>query len=218
MLDHQGAVIKSGIIINQKLKKALKVARLPLEAATDKDWHPGSDEKVLDLVHPSLFPLIYGMSRALAVEWVGLKRCADTIGTGELVQELRIGENASADPYIYDSSSDRGQGHFWSTNFQWLPCDVRFQNENNVEIASYINNLQPSTHEHLYSVIERIIGKSIPLWDEALSATNGLRSRIEMRNTVYAWPHGKEVPKDWKVPEDQQEDYWGEDEGEDEYE
>ena len=25
-----------------------------------KDWHPGSNKQVLDLVHPSLYPLVYG--------------------------------------------------------------------------------------------------------------------------------------------------------------
>ena len=36
----------------------------PLESVPDseKDWHPGSDGKVLDLVHPSLFPVIYGLT------------------------------------------------------------------------------------------------------------------------------------------------------------
>jgi len=29
------------------------------------DWRYGSDGQVLDLIHPSLFPLIYGHSRVL---------------------------------------------------------------------------------------------------------------------------------------------------------
>ena len=34
----------------------------PLEDVPDseKDWHPGSDGLVLDLVHPSLYPIVYG--------------------------------------------------------------------------------------------------------------------------------------------------------------
>lgn len=34
------------------------VAHLKDIPAQSKDWHPGTDRKVLDLVHPSLFPLV----------------------------------------------------------------------------------------------------------------------------------------------------------------
>jgi len=34
-----------------------------LAAAEEKDWHPGSGDKVLDLIHPSLYPYIKGVSQ-----------------------------------------------------------------------------------------------------------------------------------------------------------
>ncbi|KAG0049981.1 hypothetical protein BGZ83_005219 [Gryganskiella cystojenkinii] len=35
-----------------------------------KDWHPGSNKQVLDLVHPSLFPVIVGRTRVIDITYV----------------------------------------------------------------------------------------------------------------------------------------------------
>jgi hypothetical protein len=58
---YNGDVVKSDSAIPLELKEELKNAAAPLEQVPEwqKDWHPESDEKVLDLVHPSLFPLVY---------------------------------------------------------------------------------------------------------------------------------------------------------------
>ena len=66
--DLDATVIKSDTAVSSDLKEALRAAAAPLEAVPDrlKDWHPGSDGKVLDLVHPSLFSLIYGRSKIVS--------------------------------------------------------------------------------------------------------------------------------------------------------
>jgi len=71
------AVVKSDATISEHLKEELKATVRPLENVSDqlKDWHPGSDEKVLDLVHLSLFPLLCGCTRVLPTGSVGLKDC-----------------------------------------------------------------------------------------------------------------------------------------------
>ncbi|RDB26315.1 hypothetical protein Hypma_006638 [Hypsizygus marmoreus] len=49
---YNGDVVKSDTVIPSSLKEALRKAVAPLEQvpARQQDWHPGSDEKVLDLV------------------------------------------------------------------------------------------------------------------------------------------------------------------------
>jgi hypothetical protein len=74
----------------------------------DHDWHPGSDGKVLDLVHPSLFPLVYGRSRILRDKVVGLHDCIERSGEGETIPLVTAFANESS----------------FSGDFQWLPCDV----------------------------------------------------------------------------------------------
>jgi hypothetical protein len=59
---YNGDVYKSDTAVSEETKLALQKAVRVLEdiPAAQKDWRPGSDGKILDLVHPSLFPLIYG--------------------------------------------------------------------------------------------------------------------------------------------------------------
>lgn len=86
VLDAELSVVKSDSIVPPELQKALVAAVRPLEDVPDnqKDWHPGSDQ-VLDLVHPSLFPLVYGLSRVLPKGEVPLDECAKYIGQGETI-------------------------------------------------------------------------------------------------------------------------------------
>ena len=163
--DLDAAVIKSDIAISSELKAALQVGAALLEDIPERlrDWHPGSDGKVLDLVHPSLFPLVYGRSRVLSSGSVDLQQCTNHIGKGEIVStpddvEVNVvGRSRNINDY-WGSTRPK----FWSKAFQWLPCDVRFVGED-VRITSYINNLHPTFYQNLYSVIENFITKSIPL-------------------------------------------------------
>ena len=85
-----GDVVKSDAIVSAEFKKALQDAvKIFQEKIPErlKDWHPGSDEKVLDLVHPSLFPLVYGRTRVLANgETTTLEDCVERCGQGEIAQ------------------------------------------------------------------------------------------------------------------------------------
>ena len=66
-------IFKSDGIISEDLKNDLRRAAAPLEIVPerDKDWHSGSNGQVLNLVHPSLYPLVYGQSRILPYGSVG---------------------------------------------------------------------------------------------------------------------------------------------------
>ncbi|KAJ5937910.1 hypothetical protein N7454_004252 [Penicillium verhagenii] len=168
-------VVKSDTAVPEELRKALADAVAPLEDVPDdqKDYHPGSDQKVIDLVHPSLFPLIYGHTRILRNELVTLENCIGTTGQGELL------------PAFSESSDERWmpgvERDFYSRKFQWLPCNVELSATESAEpecrIVSYINNLHPAKHRTLYGVIEKIISCAIPLWNRSL-AGEGSMNRI----------------------------------------
>lgn len=80
-------VVKSDTAIPPVLQLALRNAVKPLEDVPEdqKDYHPGSDGKVVDLVHPSLFPLILNRPRVVSDGVLGLDNCLDSIGIGEVV-------------------------------------------------------------------------------------------------------------------------------------
>lgn len=71
---------------------------------------------VLDLVHPSLVPLVYGKSRILPVgsDITTLDNCIQRCGEGEHLPELK--ETWPTADYDAEDS--------YSGKFQWLPCEV----------------------------------------------------------------------------------------------
>jgi Protein of unknown function (DUF4246) len=84
---YDGDVVKSDSAVPIDLKEALKAAVKELEDVPQscKDYHPGSDGRVLDLVHPSLFPLIYGRTRVVSDSLIGLDECIESCGKGDVV-------------------------------------------------------------------------------------------------------------------------------------
>ncbi|MFJ5136488.1 DUF4246 domain-containing protein [Streptomyces sp. NPDC088707] len=64
-------VWQSDTLIDDKLEARLREAVRVLEEVpeADRDWHPGSDGQVLDLVHPSLFCLVKDVSGAHERAW-----------------------------------------------------------------------------------------------------------------------------------------------------
>ncbi|KAF5586257.1 duf1665 domain-containing protein [Fusarium pseudocircinatum] len=154
--DYSVAVLKSDTIMTAELAKSLQEAIKVLEniAPEKQDWHPGSDGKVLDLVHPSLWPLTYGRSRILLDRVIGLKDAFTGEGQAVMISTPTV-----------DGSHGQNFSNF-SKRFQWLPCDVVLDPATgSVKIASYINNLHPQEHAHLYPIIESFIKKSLPAWD-----------------------------------------------------
>ncbi|KAF7967158.1 hypothetical protein HWV62_35668 [Athelia sp. TMB] len=160
---YDGDVVKSDHIVSEELRLALKSAVAPLEqvGAIHQDWHPGSDGMVLDLVHPSLFPVVYGITRILKDSTVGLHQGVELCGKGEVLPVPPV-------PVIPWTRAYHTPDQF-STKFQWLPCQVEFTGDSGkVKITSYINNLHPKENKALYDVIEKIIAKAIVLWNRTL--------------------------------------------------
>ncbi len=64
-------VWQSDTLVDEELGARLRAAVRVLEEVpeADKDWHPGSDGQVLDLVHPSLFCLVRDVSGAPERAW-----------------------------------------------------------------------------------------------------------------------------------------------------
>jgi hypothetical protein len=121
---------------------------------------------VLNLVDPSLYPLIFDRSRILPNETIGLDDCMEAVGKGELVGDPALSDDFSEDsPY-----PERFQ--LWSRRFQWMQCHVSFPDGENAKINAYINNLHPVDHLHFYHLIEQLITKSVRSWNVVLRQWN----------------------------------------------
>ncbi|KAK7966271.1 uncharacterized protein PG986_000548 [Apiospora aurea] len=178
VLDSELTVVKSDSMVPAELQQALLAAVRSLEDVPEnqKDWHPGSDNQVLDLVHPSLFPLVYGLSRVLPVGKVPLDECTKYIGRGETIP-IDTSPRARVKQISWGNEvSPEAWGEF-----QWLPANVEFQGDQ-TKITSYINGLHPQKHKDLYAVLEQLVDKAIPLWSDTLSWFH-TRTRINVGGT-----------------------------------
>ena len=139
-------VVKSDTTVSPDLKAELRIACKSLEdiPTSLKDWHPGSDDKVLDLVHPSLFPLIYGRSRVLPTGEVGLQDCTEYIGKGEVVKPPASSDTEENLSYLYGFSGN-ARTKYWSQDFQWLPCDVELPKRDPSQLSAISTIFIPRT-------------------------------------------------------------------------
>jgi len=128
---YNGDVVKSDTAVSSELKQALQEEVTRFEAAipeTRKDWHPGSNGKVLDLVHPSLFPLVYGMTRILHEgHTTTLADCIERCGEGEIVPEPPYEETLETFRSHWSRMTEDAE--VYSENFQWLPCEVNISGD-----------------------------------------------------------------------------------------
>ncbi|KAJ2920869.1 hypothetical protein H1R20_g16227, partial [Candolleomyces eurysporus] len=165
-----GKVVKSDHAVPEGVKLALQSAIKPLESVPEaqNDWHPGSNGQVLGLIHPSLYPLVYGKTKILPAgsQVTTLEDCISRCGEGGVIPT----PVAKGNRVHYDSMSCDTYDPY-STKFQWLPCEVDISGDR-PKILSYINNLHPEKHKDLYYSIEDAIEAAIPLWEISIAGIN----------------------------------------------
>ena len=112
----------------------------------DKDWHPGSNNTVLDLVHPSLYLFVSGITRTVSLH----------------PEDGRTSVAASL-PEVPTSEE------FTSSKYQWIPTPVIVDDSGKAAFRSYINNLHPEHHRELYSTLAEMFSQTVPLFERVLS-------------------------------------------------
>ncbi|KAJ3328879.1 hypothetical protein HDU93_001240, partial [Gonapodya sp. JEL0774] len=129
---------------------------LPLEAESllRGDWHPGTTG-VLDIVHPSMYCLVYGHTLTSAAP-NALAGDIPTISVGSKSSEL----------------SDI------SRRFQWLPTDVTVDTHGRATITSYINNLDRHAHPRVYGAMRAVFEGMVPMFERAVEALETAPKRL----------------------------------------
>mmetsp|Transcript_40351 Transcript_40351/g.51951 ORF Transcript_40351/g.51951 Transcript_40351/m.51951 type:complete len:698 (-) Transcript_40351:173-2266(-) len=116
-------------VLSQSLEKHLDILlnEMPL------DIHPGSNCQVVDLIHPSLYPYIHGISQV-----TDEKELTDCI----------------------DKDAD--------SIYSWLPSEFTVSKDRNIEISSYINNLDQEKQPELYEEIGYVFKSMLPMFEKTL--------------------------------------------------
>lgn len=178
-LDACASVAKSDKLVSPELHEALRNAfeKLKADHASSPDWHPNSNDMVQNLVHPSMYPLVYGRSRVLKDEVVGVEDAVDKwAGKGDVIPKS-VWEDSSRDRYRYGVGSGEVPPNYWSDTYQWLPANVSFQQDDTVKFTSYINNLHPAKYPDIYRTVEKLIDTSLPMWDQCLALVKRYQRR-----------------------------------------
>jgi hypothetical protein len=138
----------------------------------EKDYHPGSNDQVVNLVHPSLFCLVYGKS---------------TDATGNLIH---FKETIPSQNWFLGPTEDISQ--VWSECYQWLPSEFLVEEHGNVKIASYINSLPANTG--LYPVMSQLFERAVPLFNKVLTDLRAHHGRVRFpRPDGFDWWNGKSM-------------------------
>ena len=163
-----------------------------LESVPDeeKDWHPGSDKQVLDLVHPSLYCLRIGHSYV---------RDNGTAASSYNAHVLTLDEYESRRP---DLKRHEDTPFAISQEYQWLPTDFKITVIGTVKPMGYINNLHPDRHRTLYTTISSVLARFIPLFERVLSDTINPPTPLAIQADPYTWYDHLDPPeRDWKDSE-----------------
>ena len=157
------SIWQSDQLISNELRQSLVdfVAILENIPEKDRDWHPNTNEQVLDLVHPSLFPYVNQMTR-VTQQVIPLDQTLESIGQG---QPIDLFSNSIQNNYSQ------------SKIYQWLPAEFHIDENGQVTIESYINNLHPQQHQQLYSIIEQIFSCFVPLFNQLLTDLLSIREK-----------------------------------------
>ncbi|KAJ5793180.1 uncharacterized protein N7503_009158 [Penicillium pulvis] len=151
-------------------------------------YGPGSLSNQRDLLSMALYPLVYGKSRILPDELIGLDDALRYAGQGKTIpMPLETGITREDIAWRVSSRADISVRPY-SRSYQMLPSDWEFGGDGRWHIATYINNLHPAKHRNIYKVIEDIFNCMIPQWNMTMTPLKDMlhsRARIEYSKAEY---------------------------------
>ena len=144
---------ESGVIFttisNKSILNELKKEIQQYSNNSSIDYHPHSNNKVRDIVHPSLYPYIKNKSKIIANS------------------DLDITE-------IKKGNTDYWNRPYEDSKYQWLPSEFIIDEKGNCKIDSYINNL-PVTNETFINSLENLFTNVLPHFEKIWSYINTIK-------------------------------------------
>ncbi|KAI0324722.1 hypothetical protein GY45DRAFT_1331220 [Cubamyces sp. BRFM 1775] len=165
-------VYEASALITGPIKSALRDLARKLEDIPEnqKDWHPGSNHQVLDLIHPSLFCLRIGQSFVRSLQpghTDGLERLTEKMylhqrpDIAKCVREYWVTRSREDDLLPFEFTVSKAH--------QWLPTDFEVTEGGQVRPMGYINNFHPLDHAVGYKTISSVLERFIPLFERVVS-------------------------------------------------
>lgn len=134
---------KSKFYIN--LISELYTEILTFSKKNNKIYHPGSNNQILDIVHPSLYPYVQGLSKLNDIEKI--------------------------DYNDIELDTDFWNREYEKSDYQMLPCEFEIDKDGKCKIKTYINNL-PLNNKKIYKLIEKLFDFTLPEFQKIWSYIN----------------------------------------------
>jgi hypothetical protein len=179
-----------GLIDAKSLEKLEEIVKKLEDVPADKkDYHPGSDNLVVDLVHPSLYCFVEDRS---------ILRNKETIDKELLPQDPEVPKKKIRVGWEdYDPPS---------SVYRWMPAEVTCGKDGEVSFDSYINNLHPK--QHSYEAIASILQKFIPLFNRSLTDIVNRTRKPRLDLSRFDWYDNAQFNyEDYGSDDDYDEDY-----------
>lgn len=187
---YNGDMTKSDTNVPEALRERLKKETEVLNYS-DADlqfYLPGTLRKQRDLLDMALYPLVYGKTRILPNDTIGLDEALRHAGQGEVIAKPRETGITREDMTWRVAARSDIQVRPYSRNFQSLPSDFELGNDDRWHIVSYINNLHPVKHRNIYKVIEDAFNCMVPQFNMTMTPLKDMlhsRARIEYHKAQY---------------------------------
>lgn len=157
-------------LISHGVREALE-HHLDILAQNTTDFHPGSDRKVLDLIHPSLYCYAKGIT------------CLASTGQPEVWIEP-VGAAANT-----------------TSRYQWLPSEVEVDVNGLARFVSPLHNIDVDANSGLCSVLEECLTKVLPLLEQVSGRGQLKERRLQVivKAVNYILQPGQEHKGVWHV-------------------
>ncbi|CRL02270.1 CLUMA_CG015460, isoform A [Clunio marinus] len=153
------------------------------------DYHPGSDQQVIDLVHPSLYCYVEDMSILINKDYIDPSVLPSIENPTKKVRTRR---------YLA-RNPDEGK-------YRWMPADISIKNDT-VSFDSYINNLHPIKNKKLYDLIGKIFIRFLPMFNRSLTDIANPRGiRIDIQD--WSWYTEEEFDGDDESDKEEEYEEW----------
>ncbi|KAJ2580924.1 hypothetical protein GGH95_002335, partial [Coemansia sp. RSA 1836] len=166
----------SDSLIDLETTNELKEYAAILASAPDhqRDWYPDGESRMLNLIDPSLFPLIYSRSKLCRQSSMSVQPSLMAKAPGAFsgsIDKWRKALNGTDSnmPSYHIPTFPSCDNNCVSRGFSWLPSEFRVSENGAVTIESYINNLHPVNHAPLYQIIASVFSKFIPLLEQVVT-------------------------------------------------
>ncbi|KAJ2886163.1 hypothetical protein IWW38_005255, partial [Coemansia aciculifera] len=161
----------SDSLIDVQTTNALKdyVAVLANDPSRQQDWHPNDNSCVLNLIDPSLFPLIYSRSMLCLQTTTSPQAALSPAVPGEFPGSAKKWSEILSKSGYYVPTIRYCSNSCESRWFSWLPSEFRVDDNGAVTIESYINNLHLVKHAAFYPIIASVFSRFVPLLEQVVT-------------------------------------------------